>query len=265
MLVKNFLVYIKLTWEVVKLNIQSNMEYRASFFTQIGGMAINDVCLIMLWVVFFSRFPDLQGWHIQDTFLLFAIGMTNFGLYRIIGGNAEEISRTIARGELDYYMTLPKNVLWQVSTAKSNISAIGDLVFGMVLFLFLVHSWQQFAVYFLISSFSALILYNFVVVLQSMAFFFGNFEETAERIFSILLGMSLYPETTFSGVIKFMTFTLIPVFFINWVPVRLIQSFDWMQLLYMIGFWITSLAVAVFIFNWGLRRYESGNLINVRM
>ncbi len=265
MLVKKFWVYIKLTFEVVKLNILSNMEYRASFFTQIIGMAINDVCLIFLWVVFFNRFPDLQGWHIQDTLLLFAVGMTNFGVYRIIGGNAEEISRSINRGELDYYMTLPKNILWQISTAKSNISAIGDLLFGLVLFLFLVQSWQQFAIYFLVSGLSAMVLYNFVVVLQSMGFFFGNFEETAERVFSILLGLSLYPETTFSGVVKFATFTVIPVFFISWVPVRLIQFFDWHFVIYLFGFWIMSLIIALFVFYRGLKRYESGNLINVRM
>ncbi len=257
--------YIILTYEVTKLNILSAMEYRASFITQVVGMALNDVFLIIMWMVFFNRFPDLNGWHIQDTMLLFAVGMTNFGIYRVIAGNAEEISRNIARGELDYYMTLPKNVLWQVSTSRSNISAIGDFLFGLILFVFLIHSWEKFLLFFLLACFSSLMLYNFVIILQSLAFFFGNFEETAERIFSIMLGMSLYPETSFTGIIKFISFTFIPVFFFNWVPVRLIKFFDWQHLFYMFVVWLITLGLAVLVFNRGLKRYESGNLINVKM
>lgn len=259
------LTYFKLTFEVTKLSILSAMEYRASFLTQVIGMALNDVLLIVMWYVFFSKFPDLRGWHMHDTLLLFAVGMTNFGIYRIFGGNAEEISRTIIRGELDYFMTLPRSVLWQVSTAKSNISAIGDLLFGIILFLFVVPSWPGFVIYVLLSFLTAMILYNFTVILHSMAFFFGNFEETAERVFSIMLGLSLYPETTFSGIIKFITFTFIPVFFITWTPVRLINSFQWENLVYLLAFWLITLFLALFIFNRGLRRYESGNLINLKM
>jgi ABC-2 type transport system permease protein len=260
-----FWVYIKLTFEVVKLSILSAMEYRASFITQIWGMAVNDLFLIFLWSVFFSRFPDLNGWQVQDTMLLFAVGMTNFGIYRIIAGNTEEISRSIIRGELDYYMTLPKSVLWQVSTAKSNISAIGDFLFGIIVFLFVIHSWDKFLLYLLLSVITAVTIYSFVVIVHSMAFFFGNFEETAERIFSIMLGLSLYPETTFGGVVKFITFTFIPVFFFNWMPVRLIQSFNWIDLIYLVLFAIMAFILARWFFNRGLRRYESGNLINVKM
>jgi len=262
---KNLYRYIILTFEIIKLNILSAMEYRATFITQVVGMALNDILLVFMWTAFFAKFPNLNGWGVQDTFLLFAIGMTNFGIYRIFAGNAEEISYLIARGELDYHLTLPKNVLWQVSTAKTNISAIGDVIFGVVLFLFIVTSWQQFILFAFISILTALILYNFIVLLQSMGFFFGNFEETADRIFHILLGLSLYPSTSFSGVLKFITFTIIPVVFTAWLPVDVVKNFKLVYIWYIIGFWLISLIITLFVFNRGLRRYESGNMIHVKM
>jgi ABC-2 type transport system permease protein len=264
-MMKIFWQYIKLTFQVVKLNILSAMEYRVSFLLQVFGMVVNDALLLSMWMVFFARFPNFNGWNFQDTVLLFAISTTNYGLYRIFAGNAEEISHHIVMGELDYFMTLPRSILWQVSTAKSNISAIGDAIFGVSLFFFSGLPWVKFFPFVGLCVLSALVIYNFVVILQSFGFFVGNFEETGDRVFGILLGLCLYPATTFSGVLKFITLVIIPAFFVVWVPLNLLKLFQWQSFLLLIGFWLITLGLAVFIFNQGLKRYESGNLINLRM
>jgi len=264
-LIKIMIDYIKLTVHVVKLNILSAMEYRVVFWTQVIGMAINDFGWLLTWSLFFMRFPNFNGWVLQDTMLLFAISMVNFAIFRIFAGNTEEISHDINHGHLDYYMSLPKNVLWQISTSRTNISAIGDLTFGLILFLFLGLNWTQFLVFGFLTIITALIMYNFTVILHSLSFYVGNFEETSDRIFGLLAGLTLYPATAFSGALKVITFTIIPVFFIAWLPVSIIKDFSWIHLGYIGIFWLVTLIFAVWFFNRGLRRYESGNMINVRM
>src|SRR3989344_3855738 len=174
-MIKSFFNYIVLTFEVVKLNILSAMEYRIAFFTQVAGMVLNDFCWLFLWYLLFERFPSINGWVLHDTFILFSFSMANYGLYKIFAGHAEEISHDIAHGSLDYFMTLPKSVLWQVSTAETAISAIGDFLFGVGLFLFLGFSWWQFLLYLGMVGVTAMIFFNFVVILQSFGFFVGNF------------------------------------------------------------------------------------------
>lgn len=258
--------YIKLSFEITKLNILSAMEYRVSFLIQTVGMFINDIGLILVWGIFFSRFPAINGWHLSDTYMLFALSMTNFGIFRIFAGGTEEISSTIIQGELDYYMTLPKSVLWQVSTSQSNISALGDILFGYGLFLFFCHpSFSGFLWFVFLSSFTALILYNFTVILHSLSFYFENFEETADRAFNLLVGLVLYPESTFTGILRFVSIIILPAFFISWAPVNIISKFSWEKLLLIFGFWLVTVIIAVRFFNRGLKRYESGNLINLKM
>lgn len=257
--------YAVLTFEIIKLNILSAIEYRMAFFTQVIGMIINDACWLFLWYLFFTRFPSIHGWDIHDTLILFSFNMANYGLYKIFTAHSTEIAHDIANGKLDYFMTLPKSVLWQVSTSETSISAIGDFIFGVTLFLFLGFSFPQFLLYILLCVMTALIFYSVTVILQSVAFYVGNFEETSDRIMNVVLGLTFYPSTAFSGVLKVLTFTLLPVFFIVWLPVDIMKLFTWTKLGMVAGFSSGLFVLAVWFFNRGLKRYESGNLINVKM
>ena len=68
--------YVKLTWHITKTSILSAMEFRGSFITQVVGMIVNDIGFAVLWLIFFTRFPTVKGWTLDDTKLLFAITTT---------------------------------------------------------------------------------------------------------------------------------------------------------------------------------------------
>jgi hypothetical protein len=67
------------------------------------------------------------------------------------------------------------------------------------------------------------------------------------------------------GAVKVVLFTVIPAGFINNVPIRVVRDFD---PLFFTGLVCASLFFTVaanYVFNAGLRRYESGNLEQARM
>ncbi len=263
---KIFFNYVKLTALVVKNNLLTEMEYRFSFFSKAIGMMLNDVGLILVWVIFFNHFKSLNGWQLSDTIMLFGISMVNLAIVQLIAGGTEELTRTINRGELDYYMTLPKSILWQATTSKLMVSAIGDIAFGIFIFLFFGHpNLERILVFSLVALISAGIIYNFLVCIQSIGFFVGNFEEGADRFFHAMLGLTLYPENSFYGLLKTLTFTILPAFFVVWLPLSLVKEFQWYLLGGLILFWLGTLFLAIWTFNRGLKRYESGNLINLKM
>jgi len=261
-----FLLYCTLSWRMTTMNILSAMEYRVTFFLQVIGMFINDIALILIWVIFFAQFPMINGWTLQDSILLMSMVTFIFGIVHVFSGGSRELAKTITQGELDYYLTYPKNVLWHVSISRTDISALGDMLFGLVLFCFSGNiSLEKIFLFLTISLFVAFILFNFLTITQSLSFFFGNFEDAAEALYQSMMGFSLYPQTSFYGFLKVIMMTVLPAFFIVTIPVNIIKTFDLLSFLLLLGFALVTFLLAVLVFYKGLQKYESGNLINLKM
>ena len=65
----------------------------------------------------------VAGWSYQELLLLYAVLTLGFGLGVGIMGNCTRLSQIIAEGHLDFYLTLPKNVLLHVLVSRMNVGA----------------------------------------------------------------------------------------------------------------------------------------------
>lgn len=252
--------------EVLRLNLMSGMAYRVSFLSQVVFMMLNNAIFLAFWAVFFERFPDVQGWRLGDVLLLFAVVSTGFGLSVVLFGNALRLSTMIQNGQVDAYLSLPPDPGLHLLMSRMRLSGLGDILFGVGAFiLFLPWDGPHLALFLTMTVVSGIIFTAFCVIANSAAFFLGGAEGLSGILSEALLVFSLYPEPLFSGGVKFLLFTLIPSGFIGFLPVRLLQAFDpvWLVALLLITvFWVW---LARRVFEAGLRRYESGNLIAPRM
>jgi ABC-2 type transport system permease protein len=84
-------------------------------------------------------------------------------------------------------------------------------------------------------------------------------------VLNAMLTFGIYPITLFDNYAKLILFTLIPAALMGAIPAEFILNFSWSTLgqlfLGAVGF----LALAIFIFNKGLRRYESGSAIQIEV
>lgn len=258
--------YLSLTWEMKKTTILSAMEFRTSFLTQVLGMVANDAAFTVLWVIFFQRFNTIRGWGFAETGLLIAVSTLSFGLTFTIAGGSFDLAKMIRQGELDHYMSLPKNVLWHLVVSRTRMDAIGDILYSVAIFFIATGGGLlQFLLFVLVTVLASCIMFSFVVITQSIAFYVSSFEEAAKDVFEGLLSLGFYPQNIYSGALKFTTIFIIPAFFTATVPIRLLQHFSWLYFGVMAGAAALALTLAVTFFNISLRRYESGNLIGVRM
>ncbi len=246
-------------------NFQGALEYRLSFFTQVFSMLINDIMWIVFWIAYFSRFPVVGGWGRDEVVTLWAVTAAGFGLATAVCGNLFRLASMITRGELDFYLALPKPVLAHALISRMNLPAPGDILFGMLAYGFLVRptsvQWLLFGVFVLTS---AMIFVGFGVLTQSLSFWLGNAEGLAQQLVNALLGFSTYPTVIFNGAVKFALFTLIPAGFIAYVPVQLLREFRPALFIGLLAFAAGILALGWFVFRIGLQRYESGNLVLMR-
>jgi ABC-2 type transport system permease protein len=118
----------------------------------------------------------------------------------------------------------------------------------------------------LIASVAAAMLFTgFQVIMASLTFFIGNSEGLASQAWNAFIHFSTYPSGIFRGVTKMLLFTLLPAGFINAVPVRVIRNFDPHYFALLLAAGVGFFALGWIVFFAGLRRYESGNLMTIRM
>lgn len=251
--------------QYLKNNIASAMEYRVSFIMQSVGMFLNDFAWIILWFLIFLNANNIKGWYYQDMLLLMSIITASYGLNAFIFGNWNRISEIIIRGELDFYMALPKPPLLHILISRANFSGLGDFAFGMVLLPFTGIDLSKLPLYLLLMVLVQIISLCFMIIINSSTFFIGGTGKLQELMGWGVFTFSTYPFDIYEGAIKILLFTALPIGFMSGLPVTLLKGFSWINLGYMFAFTIFIFIAANAIFNIGLKRYESGNLIVARL
>jgi ABC-2 type transport system permease protein len=255
--------FVPTSW---KLNLAGAMEFRMSFFMTAGMMFLNNTVWIFFWGLFFNRFNVVNGWQMDDVMMMWAVTTVGYGLAAVLFGNVFMISNLIATGQLDTFLAQPKPVLLNVLVSRMSLVAIGDLMFGLVLYpIFGDVSFIGF-LKFVAACLAAMIIFIFTnLIVQSLAFFIGNAQGLAQQFNMIVITFSSYPTGIFKGAARMMLFTIIPAGFISYMPIGLLRE---TQPSFLIGLAIALpllVLIGLSVFYYGLRRYGSGNMMTMRM
>lgn len=257
--------YLSLAVAYTRLNLRASLEYRGAFISQVAAMFLNDMAWVAFWVIFFNRFPVLRGWTVQDVITIWAVAAAGFGLGYAIFGNALPLASVIARGQLDAWMLYPRPVLPHMLLGRMSVTSWGDALFGFFVYIVFVQPDPARLLLFTLLSFSvALLLVGFAVLSGSLSFFLGNASVLADQWRASLLTFATYPAVLFDGAVKLLLFSLVPAAFVSYLPVIALRD---LSLLHAAATLAGSLAVALVggaVFYLGLRRYESGNLMEMR-
>ncbi|MGG0044131.1 ABC transporter permease [Bacillus tropicus] len=259
---KSELLFLKALFAV---NLLSTMEYRFNFILQIFFMNINNFVYIVFWLLFFDKFQNLNGWTMSDMYILFSVVTTGFGLAMIFFGNAPQLANMISMGKLDSYLLLPRNVFLHILCSRMSVKAIGDLTFGvLILIVGGIQGFTSILLWMVSSCLVAVILVAFYALLGSLAFWLGKANIVQEQASNALLTFSMYPQTIYDHVTKFLMFTLIPAGFVGTLPVELMKDFNLTTFSFLVGFSILITCVSFTMFYLGLRKYESSNIFTFR-
>jgi ABC-2 type transport system permease protein len=253
-----------------KINLLSAMEYRVAFLMQVVGMMLNNAVYFVFWIIFFDRFKEINGWGLGDMLLLYGVVALAFGGGTYLFGNALHLAGIIANGELDYYLSLPKPVLLHLLASRSIASGAGDFVFGLLSFVVAVVVAGDFGLgllarFLLVCVTATIVVISYLVLVQSLAFWAGNASLLSTSAVNAIITFAIYPINLFDGTAKLLLFTVIPAAFVGALPAQFVRTFAWTSLGQLLLGATVFLGLAIFVFYRGLRRYESGSSIQVRM
>ena len=261
---KKILSFLAAVWQA---NLQSAMEYRVSFLTQMFGMMLNNAMYFVVWMIFFDRFNEVNGWGLNEMFVTFGVTASAFGLVSVLFGNAFNLGEIIARGRLDYYLSLPKPALLHALASRMIASGLGDLTYGYLSFAVSGYAtapaaWLRFTLAVLLA---ATVFAAFLILVQSVAFWTGSSAGIAGLAVNAMVTFAIYPITLFDSVARMILFTLIPAALMGAVPADFARQFSWASLAQMLVGAVLLLGLAVGVFQLGLRRYESGSGIQIEV
>ena len=249
----------------IKYSLMREMLNKASFLSNIIFMILNNASMIVEWIILFSLKDNFGGYTFKQVLLLWGMASGTYGIANFFFKNAFDLSNTINTGKLDAYIVQPKNILISAITSDIKVSAIGDLLFAIIVYFIYGFNIETFILFILFCITGGLIMTSFAIILNSLSFWFGNTEAIADRGISSMINFAAYPDGIFKGIVKILLFTLIPVGIANYIPIKIITKFNIYLFLINILVCILFISSAFLIFYKGLKRYSSSNLMNTRI
>ncbi len=234
---------------------------RASFVFQIVLMAVNDIAWIVFWGLFFHRVGTANGWTFHDVIVMFSLLTVVAGIGLGLFANCRRIGRMVADSSIDEVLVLPVRPLGQLLCRRVEPTNLGDLVFGVILFLAAADPTpERLLLWTACVLLGVCVMVAFLVWVGSFTFFVGGRGEHADLGFNALLLLASYPLDFFGGPVRVLLFTIVPAAFITGVPVSLMRHFAPGQFALIVAAAAILIALAWSTFHLGLRRYSSGSL-----
>lgn len=263
------LMEVKKELKVISLSIKYAIMREAlnkvSFITNILFMILNNACFIVQWIILYSVKDNIGGYTLNKVLLLWALAASTYGFAHLFFEKAFSLSDTINNGKLDSYLVQPRNVLLSVVTSDVKISAIGDLIYGLIMIFICGLTIKKFILFVIFTITGGLILVSISIIYNSLSFWFSKSDFIADIMNDLMIHPSTYPEGIFKGLVKIILYTIIPIGLVNYIPINVIVDFKLILLLIVILFTIFIVTLSFIVFNNGLKKYSSSNLMIARL
>ena len=252
--------HIRISLLSIKYSIMMQMLNKVTFITNVIFMILNNASFIIQWLVLFNIKDSVGGFTFKQVLLLWGIASGTYGISHLFFEEAFNLSKLIINGKLDSFMVQPKNVLISVITSRSKISALGDLIYGYIVLLFYGITLKNFIIYTFAIICGGLIVTEISVIYNSLCFWFVKADILGDTVNNTMLNFATYPDTIFKNSVKLLLYTLIPVGFSTYIPLRIVLKFGIIESFLLIFSVLFFGLIAFGIFNKDIherRRYSS--------
>lgn len=247
----------------IKKNFLNARELKSAFIISIIGMFLNNFSFTFLWLYFGKSVGVLNGFAPMDIFGIYAINTTSYGIVCAFLYGLFNIPSYISSGNFDKFLITPKNTLIKVVTSSISTSAFGDLLFGVTCFIIFCLSTKLSVIGILLMILfiilSTIIFFSFSLICMSISFYLMDGENISNGLYGMFVGSSLYHGGAFTGVLKAIFIFIVPSLLLGAVPIEIINSFSFLEILLFIILTVFWLVFSIYFFYRSLRKYESNN------
>lgn len=258
--------YLRIWLASARYSVTRALMFRFDFFLWVlvdtAWMAVN----LLLIEIVYRHIDAMAGWSKPEMILLAGTSMLIMRLsFAFFLSNLVALDRHVREGTLDFLLAQPGNPLFMLSTRKVELDSFFNVVLalGVVAYaageLDLSLGVRNVAGYGLLILFGLLFHYSVLVMVVAAAFWTTRIDGMTEGYFTVF-EFSRLPRPALRGAWEVVFVYLFPAVIISNFPAQaLLQGPTASNLLWLGGIASVWFAVAVSIFNAGLRRYTSAS------
>lgn len=256
---------LKVTLLSMKYGLMKEMLNKVTFIMNIVFMILNNAAFIVQWIIIYSLKSDVGGYSFKQILIVWGLAAGSYGFSHFFFKRVYSLSDMITNGKLDAYIVQPKNILLSAITSDVDPSAIGDMLYGIIMMIISGLTIPDCILFILFCILGGIILTDVAVIYGSLSFWLNRADMLAFIGNGLITHFATYPEGIFDGIARVLLYTIIPVGITNYIPVQIISHFDIRLTLLVIGITAIWTALAWIIFYRGLRRYSSSNLMMAKI
>ena len=268
--------YIKIYFKLILQHLKSILEYRVDFlieilsviFIQISGIIFLDVLV---------KDTGILGWSYYELLVIYGMFQIPRGIDHLLTDNLWLISYYVRRGLFDKYLTRPINVLFHIIAERFQIEAFGELIVGITILAIAIPKLSLKitflnVIYLILFIIIGSIMYTCIKLMASSLAFWTKDSQPIVSLSYEVATFTKNPIEIYPQPLRFLLVYILPFAFTSYFPSMYILSrfgsdfegLDWVIIkspegLLLQGF-ITMfffILIALFIWNKGLKRYES--------
>ena len=256
---------LKIMMLSIRYSIMREMLNKFTFFSNVIFMVLNNASFIFEWIVLFSIRNDIGGYGFKEVMLLWGMAAGSYGICHVFFARSVRLSELIINGELDTYLVQPKDVLLSAITSSCDVSAIGDLIYAVIMLFVYGFSIPTFLLYTAAVICGGLIFTSVHIIIQSLNFWFVKLDIVQDIIGSSMINFATYPGSIFKGGVRLILYVFVPVGLSTYLPTDIIISQDMGLFAILLALTVLFVFFAYNFFYLGLKRYSSSNLMNARV
>ncbi len=262
----NLAHYARIWLASARYSVVRTMMFRMDFLmwslVEFFWMAVN----LLLVGVIYAHTDTIAGWTKWEMVLLVGTSMI---LQRLMMGffwsNLFELGRNVRSGQFDFFLAQPGHPLFMVSTRKLDLDGILNCFIAIAVVVYAVRQLGlqpgavDIALYVALLACALVIHYAAVLIIVSATFWIIG-SQGIEGSYFTLFEFGRLPRQAFVGVREVLFVWFLPAVISSNVPANtLLHGFQPEYALWLAGAAAAWLALGVWVFNLGLRRYASAS------
>jgi ABC-2 type transport system permease protein len=215
---------LDITFALWLAGLKGQMQYRMNFVLNVlMGLVYQCTGFAFIWVVL-SRFEAVAGWSLGEVAFLYGLRLVMHALNGFFSGQVFDIEWMVRQGDFDRYLVRPIAPLLQITAFYVPVSAFGDLIGGIGLFIaattLVALNWSPVLVVYLLLAIvgGSMIEMALRYMFAALAFRFLSANAFLVLLDTLFSNFGNYPLTIFNSVLQFILTFALPLAFMAYLP-----------------------------------------------
>lgn len=248
---------LKLVFFALGLNLKNAVHEKLSFWVKVLLNIFKHLMFALAWKPFYLTYNSIHGWNYEHHILMIGLITISMGFAEIFFDGLRDLPQVIESKRLDAFLLQPQDPILMIALSRTSIKSWADVFAGFTL----IYFSEIFDIsLILFVGLGMLFFFSLYLYLGSLRFFIPNSSMLIQEIYSKTMIIASQPNVSYTGILKMLTFSFLPVCLISLYPIQYIREKQpEFLLIAVIGgvcfhFW------ARFLFFSGLKRYRAGNV-----